>query len=211
MIAVCCPTRGMLFTRTMECMVSGMKALQAMGIETQFFTTFDLPIPDGHNKCAEDALAAGAEKLFFVEEDMYIPPDAFVALAISPHEMVTLQYNDKNGRPHGIIEFDTYGQVVWCGLGATCITRHVFDLLDRPIFFTERRWKNIRENGRTRYERVSIPGPYQYGGLDVDFCFRVHEKGIKIEWLKEYKAHHFQLTALGEPYTNRGMHQIRCV
>lgn len=212
MIAVCLPTRGMLFTRTMECVVKGIYELEARGIKTSFHSTFDLPIPAGHNQCVEEALAnSDVEKVFFVEEDMYIPTDAFVALATSPSEMVTLQYNDKNGRPHGIIEFDKNGKVVWGGLGATVITRKVFDAVGKPYFFTERRWKNVRQNGEVHYERVSIPGPYQYGGLDVDFCFRVHEKGFTIDWLPQFRAQHFQLTSLGEPYTNNGMHQIRCV
>lgn len=212
MIAVCVPTRGMIFTRTMESIISGCAALEARGIKTKFFTTWDLPIPSGHNKCVEDALAIPeVDKVFFIEEDMYVPTDAFVELASSPFQMVTLQYNDKNGRPHGIIEFDSTGSVVWCGLGATVITRHVFELVGQPYFFTERRWKNIRQNGQTTYERVSLPSPYGYGGLDVDFCFRAREKGVRIEWLPNYRAQHFQLTAMGEPYTNNGIHQIRCV
>lgn len=212
MIAICCPTRGMLFTQTMESIISGIYALKDKGIETRFFTSWDLPIPSGHNQCVEQALAIPeVDRVFFVEEDMYIPSDAFIQLATSDSDMVTLQYNDKNGRPHGIIEFDSTGEVVWCGLGATVIRRKVFDLVGQPYFFTERRWKNLRQNGKTTYERVSMPAPYSYGGLDVDFCFRAREKGVRIEWLPQYRAQHFQLTAMGQSYTNNGIHQIRTV
>ena len=216
MIAICLPTRGMLFTRTMQCVVDGMQELNKLGIGTKLHTSYDLPIPDGHNYCVETALQDKAvNKILFVEEDMYIEGPAFVALATSDLPMATLQYNDKNGRPHGIIEFDHTGDVVWCGLGATAIKREVFEAVGTPYFEIKRRWKNIRynENGvlKTKYERVYGESEFQYGGLDVDFCHRVREKGFKITALPDFKAHHFELLALGQPHTNNGCHSIRTV
>ena len=216
-VAVCIPTRGMLFTRTTQCVFDGMQKLNGLGIGTKLITSHDLPIPDSHNYCAETALSDSAvDKVFFVEEDMFIFPETFVALATADYDMATVQYNDKNGRPHGIIEFDNNGEVVWCGLGATVIRRVVLEALDRPFFEIKRRWKNIREtkwNGEkiTKYEPVSRESIYQYGGLDVDFCMRVRKLGYKITALPEHKAHHFQLIKLGEPHINKGTHEIRQV
>lgn len=216
MIVIATPSRGLIFTRTVQSIIEGMQELNKLGVATKFISCHDLPIPDGHNYCVETALQdPSVQKIFFIEEDMYIFPEAFVALATSEHDMVTLQYNDKNGRPHGIIEFDHNGEVVWCGLGATVIHRRVFEALDKPYFYTKRRWKNIRRNinGQTvtEYERVAKESEYQYGGQDVDFCFRVRELGIKISCLPNHKAHHFQLIKLGEPHVNNGLHEIRQV
>lgn len=216
MIVICTPTRGTLFTRTAQCIFDGMAELSKLGIASKFITTHDLPIPDGHNYCVETALSNPAvQKIFFIEEDMYIFPEAFVELATSEHDMVTLQYNDKNGRPHGIIEFDHTGQVVWCGLGATVIHRRVFEKVGKPYFNIKQRWKNIRRNVNgvviTEYEKVSIESIYQYGGLDVDFCMRARKSGINIVCLPNHKAHHFQLIKLGEPHVNNGCHEIRQV
>ena len=216
MIGICLPTRGMVFTRTVQCIADGIESLKRHGIDSLLFTTFDLPIPDGHNDCVKRALRyPEIDRILFVEEDMFFSPEAFVALCTTPEPMATLQYNDKNGRPHGIIEFDFTGEVVWCGLGATSVKREVFEKLDQPYFEIKRRWKNIRwnDNGvvKTRYERVSIDSIYQYGGLDVDFCHRVRELGFRIANLQEHKAHHFELVELGKPHTNQGCHTIRTV
>jgi len=166
-------------------MIEGMLALQKLGHEVIYFTTHDLPIPDGHNDCVEKALAIPeVDRIVFIEEDMYIYPQAFVELATSDHPMATFQYNDKNGRPHGIIEFDNGGEVVWCGLGATKIDRSVFEKVGQPYFDTKRRWSNHRRfDGKTLvkwYEPVSTMAKdnNQYGGLDVDFCMRVRKAGI---------------------------------
>lgn len=215
MIAIATPTRGLTFTRTMQSIVDGMQALNKLGVATKLFTTHELNIPDGHNYCTETALSDPAvQKIFFVEEDMYISPEAFVELCTSPHEMVTLQYNDKNGRPHGIIEFDE-GEVVWCGLGATVVTRKIFETIDKPYFYTKRRWKNLRSvvGGKLvkTYEKLQFESEYQYGGLDVDFCMRVRNNGFRIVCLPNHKAQHFQLVKLGEPHINNGCHEIRTV
>jgi len=218
MIAICVPSRGLIFTRTMDSVIQGMQALNKIGIATKFFTTWDLPIPDGHNATVELALQDPAvQKVIFIEEDMYISPEAFTLLATCDHQMATYQYNDKNGRPHGIIEFDEEGEVVWCGLGATMITRQLFEKVGKPYFNTKRRWKITRELDpkKGKFVRSYEPLPHeaidQYGGLDVDFCFRVRKLGERIVCLKEHKAAHFQLLALGEPHRNNGCHEIRTV
>lgn len=216
MVAFATPSRGLIFSKTTQSIIEGMQALNKLGIATMYVTSHDLPIPDGHNYCTETALAnPSVDRILFIEEDMYLFPDAIVSLVTTEAEMATLQYNDKNGRPKGIIEFGNDGEVVWCGLGATLIKRSVFDKVGKPYFFTERRWSNKRrtEHGKLIkwYEPVETPGPYQYGGLDVDFCMRVNKAGIKIKCIQEHKAHHFQLIELGQPHVNQGMHNIRQV
>ena len=217
MVAVCLPSRGLVHSKTMQCVTEGTQALNKLGVATDVFYSHDLPIPQGHNSCVEQALQKypTLDKIFFVEEDMYFFPEAFVALATSELPMVTLNYNDKNGRPHGIIEFDDEGEVVWSGLGATAIKREILEKIDKPYFEIKRRWKNIREwkgNKMVKtYEPLQFESEYQYGGLDVDFCMRVRRLGFKITCLKEYKAHHFHLIKLGEPHINNGVHEIRQV
>jgi len=217
MIAVCLPSRGMVFSKTMQSVVEGIQALNKLGVATDFFISHDLPIPDGHNFCVEQALQRypALDKIFFIEEDMYIYPEAFVQLATCEHDMATLQYNDKNGRPHGIIEFDNNGEVVWCGLGATTIKREIFEKIDKPYFEIKRRWKNLREfrGGKLVkwYEPLAHESIYQYGGLDVDFSMRVRKLGYRIVVLPEHRAHHFQLIQMGEQHVNNGVHEIRQV
>lgn len=208
-----------------------MQALNKVGIATIYITTHDLPIPQSHNYCVETALQnSSIQKIFFIEEDNFLFPDAFVAVATSEYDITALQYNDKNGSPHGIIHYDGSGEILWCGLGATCIKREVFETLGAPYFRTDTRYKIKKkyvEEGKTitdfepiepRQEwsdienrMIEVKDEYKYGGLDVDFYTRARKQGYSIQTLPAFKAHHFQLVELGKPHTNQGVHTIRQV
>lgn len=217
MVAICTPSRGLVFSRTMQSVIEGMQALAKVGIASKFFTSHDLKIPDGHNYCVETALQDKAvDKIFFVEEDMYIYPDAFVALVTADNDISTLQYNDKNGSPHGIIHYNEAQEVLWSGLGATVIKRAVFESLGVPYFRSDVRYKITKKriiDGKaiTEYEEQEARSEWGYGGLDVDFFTRARKNGFTIKVLPEFKAHHFALVQLGKETNNDGCHIIRQV
>lgn len=232
MIAICVPSRGLIFSRTVECVIKGMQALGKLGIESDYFTSHDLPIPDSHISCVEQVLAnSKVDKILFIEEDNVLFLDAFMALATSEKPITLLQYNDKNGSPHGIIHYNNVGEILWGGLGAVCIKREVFEKIGKPYFRIDHRYKIVKkqtaEDGRliVDYEEiepidvwdskqnkfVKRMDPYAYGGLDIDFYTRARKIGYSIAVLPEYKAHHLQLIQLGEAYTNQGVHVIRQV
>lgn len=208
-IAILVPSRGLVFSRTTETIANAILTLTKAGHEVKYFCSHDQPIPDGHNVCVDQALEWGADRFLFIEEDMVISPDAILSLCDSTNHMATLQYNDKNGRPRGIIEFSRNDEVVWCGLGATAVSKEVIQTVSKPVFCITRRWKRVPGPNGIGYERVGRESIYQYGGLDVDFCMRVRERGYKIVCIKEHTARHLQLISLGTPYENRGMHSIR--
>lgn len=231
MIAVCTPSRGLIFSKCVQGIIEGMQSCNAVGIATKYFTSHDLPIPDSHNFCVEQAFQNPAvKKILFIEEDMYVFPDAFVALATSDEPIVTLQYNDRNGSVNGIIHYNEAHEIIWCGLGATAIKREVFEALGAPFFRTDTRYKIHKkphpnggfistfeeiepkqvwseEEGKT----IEVKDHYKYGGLDVDFYSRARKLGYKIVCLPEYKAHQFELVQLGEKYINNGCHTIKQV
>jgi len=207
MIACCTPSRGLIYSRTVESLFAGMDALREKGFEAKLYLSHDKPIPECHNYCIEKALADGADTIFFIEEDMYVAPDTFVAIATHPADLVTVQYNDKNGSPFGIIHKNVQGEVLWSGLGATAVKRAVLEALGTPYLSTDRRYKIVRGGN---LEAIENPGsPWSYGGLDVDFYTRARAKGFKITVLENHRAHHFKLHKLGEEYTNNGCHDIR--
>ncbi len=231
MIAICVPSRGLIFSRCTQSIIEGMQELNKVGLATIYCYTHDLPIPDCHNACVEKALSNKAvDKIFFVEEDMYIDPQTFVALATSNEDIAVVQYNDRNGSPHGIIHKNEQGEIVWTGLGAACIKRKVFEDIGNPYFRTDHRYKVVKRAGpngpvvseneelepRTLYNEETkqveeIRDKYIYGGLDVDFYTRVRKLGYKITALSDYKAHQFVLKQLGEAYNNNGVHDIQQV
>lgn len=217
MLAVVLPSRGLVFSKTMECVIAGMQAVNALGIATKYYASHDLPIPDCHNCVTEKAMAdPKTDKILFLEEDMYLDEAAFLALATSDYDIATLNYNDKNGSPHGIVHFNEEGEVLWCGVGATAVKRKVLEDLGTPYFRTDVRYKVIKKptpNGKvvTHFEELESRSEWQYGGQDVDFCARVRKLGYKIHLIENYRAIHFQLLQLGETAKNNGCHTIRQV
>lgn len=230
MVGVCLPSRGLVYSRTVQSAVGGMQALNKVGIATTFHISHDLPIPDGHNFCIDQAFQYPVDKIFIIEEDNYIAPDAFVALATNDNPISILQYNDKNGSPHGIIHYNEAGEVMWGGVGAFCAKKEVFTTLGRPWFRIDTRYRNIKKHLKdgklvTEYEEVpnrqkydeqtgkfiDIKDPYIYGGLDIDFYTRARKAGYIAKVLPEYKSQHFKLVKLGEPYINQGIHDIQQV
>jgi hypothetical protein len=231
MIAVVVATRGLIYTRTMQCIFDGMAELSKLGVASKLITTHDLPIPDAQNYLTETALQDHAvQKLFFIEEDNFVFPDTFVAIATNDNPIVTVTYNDKNGSPHGIVHYDGSGQVLWAGLGATLIRREVFEKLGKPYFTIDDRYqvfKTRQKDGAfiTSYKKIDnrtiwneetkqveeVKDPYAYGGQDINFYIKAREAGFNVTILREHKAHHFDLVSLGEKHTNNGCHQIRQV
>lgn len=230
MIGICTPSRGLIFARTVQSIIDGMQHLNKNGLATKFYTTYDLTIPQSHSFCVSQALQDGCKTILFIEEDMYVFPDGYLALVSSQSDITTMQYNDKNGSPHGIVHYNEAGEVIWGGLGATAIKSHVFEKLGEPYFRTDIRYQNVKramKDGKmiTEYEPlekhkvwdktlrkfVVKEEPYTYGGLDIDLYTRARKAGFTIELLKNHKAHHFDLVQLGEKHTNSGLHVIKQV
>lgn len=230
MIAICVPSRGLIYSKTVESIIKGMQHLNSIGLPTRYYTTHDLPIPDSHSYCVEQALQDGCKTLIFVEEDMYLFPEAYEALISSGEAVATLQYNDKNGSPHGIIHYNEANEIIWAGLGATLIKAEVFEKIGKPYFRIDHMYRNVKkrvENGKAVTEYVEIEprqvfnkethkfeekrDTYKYGGQDIDFYTRARKAGYKVYLVEGHKAHHFDLIALGDPHINNGLHQIRQV
>lgn len=232
MVAICTPSRGLIFSKCVQGIIEGMQALNGVGIATIYCYTHELPIPDCHNATVEKALANSAvDRIFFIEEDMYVDPQTFIALATSEHDIVTVNYNDRNGSVNGIIHYDETGEILWSGLGATVIKRRVFEAIGTPYFRTDHRYKSIKKAtsiGRpavTHFEEIEprtewdaqqnktvvVRDEAKYGMLDVDFYYRARQRGFKIVCLQQFRAYQFELIQLGESYNNKGCHVIRQV
>lgn len=231
MIAVVLPSRGLVFSRTVQCVIQGMQELNKIGLATSFHISHDLPIPDSHNFVVSEALQNKAvQRIIIMEEDNFLFPDAFVALATSSYDVALVQYNDKNGSPHGIIHYNEAGEVLWGGLGSTSVQRTVFDKIGAPYFRTDHLYKNVKKHLKdgkliTEYEEVEPKqvyneethkfdekrDTYKYGGLDIDAFTRWRKAGFTIGVLEGHKGHHFELVKLGQRHENNGAHEIRQV
>lgn len=213
-IAIICPSRGLIHSRTVESIFYGIQEVKEH--EFYFFTTHELPIPDAQNDCLKRAFVWGAERVLSIEEDNVLDSQAFRALSTCSEPLAILQYNDRNGSPHGIIHKNETGDIMWSGIGALKADKEIFDAIGQPYFRTDVRYAIKRKplgDGTvvTHFEEIPHKSPQQYGGLDVDFYTRARSKGYKVYQVQGHVAHHMELIKIGDKYTNNGCHEIRTV
>lgn len=201
-VAVILPSRGLIFSRTAEEVLNNVK-----DIPHKFFFSHRKPIPECFEKPTNQALLdEEVTHLWFVEDDMIIPPDTLNKMLDKDVAVVTADYPvNKNGR--GAVFKDAGGKVLICGTGCTLVKREVFDELKAPYFRTDKRWtiKNmgdyIKLTGSTTEQ---LEG---YGLHDVNFCMSLHHLNIPIHCLDTVLGQR-KLVALGKAGSNNGAHNI---
>ena len=201
-IATILPSRGLIFSRTAEEILLNLR-----GFPHKIFFAHRLGIPECFEAPTERALAdKDVTHLWFVEDDMILPPDILTKMHAMDVAVVTADYpTNENGR--GAV-FKVKNQVIFCGTGCTLVKREVFNELRKPYFTTDIAW-NVKNYGD--YIRF-IPAergedPDGYGLHDVNFCMNlfklripIHDVGVKLGQRK--------LLALGKAGSNDGAHQI---
>ena len=196
-IGVCLPTRGMVFSKTVQALEE-----QRINYDITVYYSHDLPIPKGHNSLCEKALKDGNEYIFFLEEDVVIPTGTLEKLLAVHADIACIDYGVSGW---SCITKNKEGEILWCGLGATLIHRRVFEALEMPYFRADMAlhlpdmvWKQLPE------EYVKNRN---YGNLDIWFFSKAKEKGFKIVQV-EGECEHLQLVELGQKGINEGIHKI---
>lgn len=181
MICTLIASRGLIHSRTMECV------LNELCCQDRVLFTHNLPIPDAQNNLVERALATRATHFWFVEEDNTFPQGTLIKMLELNQPVVAVDY------PVGEKQYSTImrknGEIMWCGLGCTLIQRTVFEALEKPWFKIDHSWK-ITNLERMDIERIEIPN--KYGGHDINFGMELHEKGIPIHQLPDVVGGHLR-------------------
>lgn len=200
-VAVILPSRGLIFSQTADEILHNLK-----GIPHKFFFSHRQPIPKCFEKPTNRALLDDSiTHLWFVEDDMVLPPDTLKKLIDADANVVTCDYPvTKDGR--GSVFFDNGGNVVFCGTGCLLVKREVFDNIKAPYFTDKVRW-NMLNYGES-IKLVATKGKDQvYGMHDITFCIKLWKTGIKIKVI-DTKLGQRKLIELGKAGTNDGAHKI---
>jgi len=196
-IGIVLPTRGLVFTRVEQAIEPFRKKH-----DITVYRSYDLPIPEGHNRLTEEALADGCDYIWLIEEDTVPPAGSLEKMMQANSDIACVDYGVSGW---GCVTKDSNGQILWCGLGCTLVKREVFERLEKPFFRTD---KTLRLNDWTWQD---LPADYVknkvYGTLDIWFCCQARKAGFKITQI-EGEAVHLQLENLGQRATNNGIHQI---
>lgn len=200
MIGVILPSRGLIFSKTAEEILNNLK-----GVPHKIYFSHQKPIPDCFNLPIGRALKDKVSHLWFVEDDMILPPDTLSTLLASNKAVATADYPiNKAGR--GAV-FSVDGRVVFTGTGCLLVKREVFEELKQPYFRTDMRW-NIKNYGTflklTRSKTGKIEG---YGLHDVNFCMNLWGKDIPMH-LIDTKLGQRKLVSWGKAGSNDGAHLI---
>ena len=200
-VAVILPSRGLMFSRTAEEISQNVR-----DIPHKWFFAHRKPIPECFESPTNRALLdEEITHLWFVEDDMILPPNTLKKMLDKGTAVVTADYPvAKSGR--GSI-FVVDKQVIFCGTGCLLVKREVFNELRAPYWRTDMRW-NIKNYGEfykmTRSEDTNLDG---YGLHDVNFCMNLYHLGIPIHTIKPNLGQR-KLVALGKSGSNDGAHKI---
>jgi hypothetical protein len=207
MIALCIPTRGVIFARTIESTILSDELPQASPV----IIVSQFPIPDSHNMCIQRALQTDCTHIWFVEEDMEIPKGALTRMieeADKGAEVVAIDYPlTKDIRT---TMFYDEGTPLWVGFGCTLISRRIFkDVLKMP-WLTAEYTVYIDQMIPFRYHIAFEPDKKDkvYGRYDIWFGMQMKEAGIPITVIHDYVCKHLRISSWERKQVNAGSHEI---
>jgi hypothetical protein len=191
-IAVVTPSRGMVWAPTVDSVEAEIAAARVEGHDIRWHVVSGLPIPDSHETCVERALEDQPEAIWFVEEDMIIPPGALAALleVLETHDVAHLDYpvGDQSmaynccwHKDKSTVEPASEpltGPLLWSGFGCLLIRREVFDVMPRPWFRSDRTYQIVQVG--TQISMIETDTPAVHGGFDIDFGIRANALGLTI-------------------------------
>lgn len=195
-IAVILPSRGLVHSRTMDSLCEALT-----GIEYKFFFTHDLAIPDCFNVPLGAAQNNPDTKYFvIVEEDMFVPKDAFKKLIDADADISFYDYPMDDGTR--ATQHFTNG---WSsGTGLICFKREALEQLFpfRSNISYAIQGNELVPNEIPEYNRDNI-----YGKHDIDLFIRANNMKMNIKEVG--KTDHYRVTEMGKRGVNKGFHHIR--
>lgn len=201
-IAVILPSRGLIFSQTADEILQNVK-----GIPHRFYFAHRRPLPECFEEPTQRALADNdITHLWFVEEDMVLPPDTLSQLLELDKAVVTADY-PVNSKGRGSVFRDASGKILFTGTGCLLVKREVFDELKAPYFRTDIRWTIKNMGGYVKLVGNKVTSDDGYGLHDVNFGLNICRRGIPIHCI-DTKVGQRKLIALGKAGTNDGAHQI---
>lgn len=198
-VAIILPSRGLIFSRTAEEIHTNYR-----DVHSKFFFAHRLPLPLCFEVPTMQALAdPEITHLWFVEEDMVLPPNILRLMLEAEQPVVTCDYPvTKEGK--GAV-FIVGGEVIYTGTGCLLVERSVFEQLQKPYFRSDIRWSPLNY-GKTVKLVGSMYDDTGYGLHDVTFGIKLYKAGIPIVVLDRVGQR--KLVAMGKSGTNNGAHKI---
>jgi SAM-dependent methyltransferase len=197
-----------VWAQTMEAL---FVALENSDVENRgIHFAYGLPIPQGHEKAVEKALASGADLICLTEDDNVWPADgikrAVQHMERTNADLVAVNYPIGLYPPRWSTVCRYEGEILFTGLGLTIVKREVFDKLPRPWFRLDRRMALVTKNGKRQPGLINRPYRDGEGGVDVVFGLRLREMGFRQEEVPDLVGGHIRPKQLGKYNSNNSPH-----
>lgn len=204
MIAVCIPTRGIVYTEVMQGVVEN-----CTGREWTLLTTIDEGLPECMNHLADRALDSGADWLWIVEEDTVPPPGVLDAMLNANVDYIAVDYPLGDG--HTCIGFTNAHapEVAWTGLGCTLIRASVFSRISRPYFACTGNLTVVKHRGLAFFTPNDKPNTR--GGHDLYLGKALRAAGVTLHVLPDVECRHIKMNGWNAQPANIACHDIKQV
>lgn len=193
-----------MFSRTAAEVLENLR-----GVNHKIFFAHRKPIPNCFEDPTQEALKdPDVTHLWFVEDDMILPPDILKQMINFEEDVVAADYPvTKQGQ--GALFKDASGKVIFSGTGCLLVKRPVFDKLKKPYFRSDVGWSALNY-GKKLIKLIATDRGTNfktYGLHDVTFGVKLFKAGIPINVIPVTLGQR-KLIALGKVGTNDGAHQI---
>ena len=196
--AVLIPTRGIIYTRCINSVLTGVP-----GLTTDLILVSEgLKIPEAQNYLVKKGLSTSVDNFLMMEEDNVLPEGVFDKMVASDGDIVCVDYPVDNGTSTVCRK---NGEILWCGLGCTLVRRHVFEQLSKPIFRTDQSLL-ITDLDKWEYELQDVPN--KYGGHDILFGYYARLKGFKITQVNGVESPHLRSDLFARNQNNAGFRNV---
>lgn len=206
MIAVILPSRGLIFSETADEILQNLKTVQREGWKTKIFFAHKLPLPECFEKPTNRALLdEEVSHLWYVEDDMILPPDILSKMLSKDKACVTINYPTTAKQDAAVLTVK--GRVIYGGTGCTLVKREVFDELKAPYFRSDIMWIPKNRGDYIKFTGVKKENQEGYGYHDVNFFMNLYLLDIPVHTL-DFTVGQRKLKALGKAGSNDGAHKI---
>lgn len=200
-IAVILPSRGLLFAKTFKEILENCKPYRH-----EIFFAHKQPIPDCFNEPVAKALKKKFTHVWFVEEDMVIPPDTLTKLLEADQEMIACDYPLLE-TPSCTVHRDPNGKAYFTGTGCLLVKYEILKQMKQPIFRSDIQWQINAKEDRLYLTPTLINGKEVYGYHDVTFGIKRYIQGKPIT-ISDIVCYQRKLVSKGENDTNEGQDTI---
>jgi hypothetical protein len=207
MIAIILPSRGLIFSQTADEILQNVKRVNQQGWETKIFFSHRKPIPDCFEIPTNEALKnPNITHLWFVEDDMVLPPNTLEDMLAMDLAVVTANYPTTDKKDAAILTIKN--RIVYGGTGCLLVKKEVFDELKKPYFRSDIVWIPRNYGEYIKFTGMKKKNQEGYGYHDVNFYMNLYKLEIPVHKLP-YTLAQRKLKELGKQGSNNGQHKIR--